>query len=197
MLKVFATATIVSLIMVFCTYIERPTHAYAQDLYQTVYPLNYGLEQNLHIPNHIAALLTILPNYACALGFMYASKHLTHAMSLSGLLPEYFRVVVGLNKIPIRALLTCTSIQFVLVIIVWSSQNKQGTNILFQLVVTSISCVFIGLFAAFLAFRKKFENLDRAFVSPFGEIGAYLGMIFALILLASALFMQPTSSWVG
>jgi ethanolamine permease len=176
--------------MIFCVYIERPVAF--EDLVTGWNPMSEGLKMVLHLSSRIAVIFVIVPCYSRALGFIYASKHLTQSLALSGLITEYFRATAGENKVPIRALLTCSAIQFVIVMIVWATN---GSEILFLLVVTSVCIVFCGYFGAFIAFRHKFGNLDRSFVSPLGEAGAVIGILLSLIVLSSSLFMQKISIW--
>lgn len=129
-------------------------------------------------------MLTVLPNLAGAVGYLYASKHLTQAMSLSGLLPPFFKHVMGPNHVPIRALFFCAIAQYIVLILGWYFLEEPP---FFTLCLLGASIAYVGLMASFIAFRVKYAQMARTFVSFLGIPGATLGIfIFILVFLSIA-----------
>jgi hypothetical protein len=46
---------------------------------------------------------------------------------------------------------------------------------------TGASFAYVGIFATYIAFKRRFPSLPRGFVSPLGEVGAFLGILCATI----------------
>lgn len=126
--------------------------------------------------------MTVVPNLAGAVGFLYASKHLTQAMSLSGLLPPYFQQVAGPNSVPIRALFTSALVQYVILVVGWSVLEDPP---FFAICLLGACVAYIGILLSYLAFHFKYGQMPRLFVSVFGVPGAILGIIIFIFVFIS------------
>lgn len=146
------------------------------------FPLIYGFSDSMRIPYRIGTSLSIIPIFASALGFMYASLNLTQSLSLSGLFSPFFKPVWGPGNSPYRALLTCAVLQFIVLLI---GHYFTDTSIFFSLTMLGACASYIGAFCSYLTFYYKFETLERLFKSPFGVYGAYMGIaVFVFLFIA-------------
>lgn len=145
-------------------------------------PMSLSWHASSGISRLKARLLTIPADFASSLGFMYGSMHSLQAMSLSGLMPAFFQPGVGPSKVPLRALVFSAFAQWVLLVMVNAFTRREP---FYPIVIVSASVVYIGIFAAFLIFRTKFSGMTRGFYSPFGMIGAGIGIIIFSFVLGS------------
>jgi hypothetical protein len=150
-------------------------------------PLSVGFRRALRLPPAAGAALTLLPNFASGLGFLYAATHLTQAMALSGLAAPFFRPTVGAAKVPLRALAAHCVAQCVAALVGWAatgggdsdgdSDGSGATPPFYELCVMAACVVYAGVFAAFVAFRVRYGNMARQFRSPLGLGGAAYGLL--------------------
>lgn len=152
------------------------------------FPLNYGFEYSMHISEQVGTSLTIIPNFASGMGFMYASLNLTQALSLSGLFSPFFKPVWGPGKSPYRALLACSLLQFTVLLIGYYCNLSV---LFFPLTMLGASASYVGTFCSYLTFFYKFENMERLFRSPFGVYGAYTGIAVFVLLFIAILGFDP------
>lgn len=139
-------------------------------------PLSVGFRRALQLPLAAGAALTLLPNFASGLGFLYAATHLTQAMALSGLAAPALTPTVGEAKVPLRALAANCVAQCVAALVGWAASGG-ATPPFYELCVMAACVVYGGVFAAFVAFRVRFSNMARQFRSPLGLCGAAYGLL--------------------
>ena len=138
-----------------------------------VLPLSYAFHETLGMSYKAAAALVLAPNFAAALGFLYAAMHLTQAMSLSGLLPPFFQRTVTDARVPMRSLVANCVGQYAITVIGWAASPAPP---FFALCVIAACVVYVGVFAAYLTFHHKYASMERQFRSPFGVAGAWVGI---------------------
>lgn len=158
------------------------------DLSQAFFPLQYYFGLSSDKRSRVLSALFVIPaNFSSALGFIYASKHLTQALAYSGLFPPYFQLTWGPGNVPLRALLTCSFLQYIILLVSWKwSPNRDfALDSLFSLAMLGATVAYIGFLSSFIAFRINYEHMQRSFHSPFHIYGAVVGiMIFAFIFIS-------------
>lgn len=169
----FVTAFCLNVWTIFSTVIEYTNNGWFE-LSQYPLPLSFGFKDNIKAPYDIGAALVLAPTFASGLGFLYASMHLTQAMSLSGLVSPFFQATVGEAKIPMRSLMTNCAVQLVVAIIGWAASDAPP---FYQICAMSACVVYVGIFTAYLTFHYKFGNMVRQFHSPLGVYGAFYGLV--------------------
>lgn len=123
---------------------------------------------------------------------MYASKHLLHSMACSGLFPVYFKKLSAKGKVPLRALFTCAFLQFVMLFVGWI---KTPRPIFYELCILGAATSYIGIFIAFIVFRRKYPGMQRSFRSPLGVWGAYFGIFIFLLVILSVIILRPSAAF--
>lgn len=167
----------VNILVIFSTVVEYSHNGWFQHLHEA-FPLSYGLRDNLSVPYAVGAALTLAPNFASGLGFIYASMHLVQAMSLSGLVSPFFKPTMGKAKVPMRSLVTSCVGQYVVAVIGWAASDNPP---FYPICVIAACSVYVGVFAAYATFHFKFANMERKFRSPLGLAGAAYGaLIFGM-----------------
>jgi hypothetical protein len=157
------------------------------------FPVSFALRHSLDVPYAVSSILVIIPNYAKALGFMYASKHLFHSMACSGLFPVCLKKVSGKGKVPLRALFTCAILQFLMLLLGWISTPRP---IFYEICILGAATSYIGIFIAFIVFRRKYPGMHRSFRSPLGVSGAYFGIFVFISVMVSVIFFRPGDAFV-
>eukprot|EP01031_Cornospumella_fuschlensis_P026130 gene26130-31551_t len=117
---------------------------------------------------------------------------MTHALSLSGLLPPFFKPQYGTNKIPRRALVFVTLLQ---IIIYFLLKYVDEVSVTLLLVVTIMGACgsYMGVFWAYLTFQTRFPTMDRGLAIPYGKAVAYVGITIFAFLFVTAVGFQPNS----
>lgn len=162
------------------------------DLVVTDSPLVFSFESHLQVPYRVAEALSILPNFASGLGFLYASTNLTHALSLSGLLPKELKRSYGEARQPLHALAAVILLQLVIVVIGhqgWSRPDVPPAPF-FDITMFGACLSYIGIFASYITFQYRFETMERGFKSPFGVVGAAVGIIIFAMLFLILIFVH-------
>lgn len=177
--------SIMAIIVLFCVASQAP--AIGPVLQDMHFVLGHGLSLVFGMPERYTAVLLMIPTYASATGFMFACKHQLSSMAESGLVSSVFKKRVGPNKVPVRALLFCICLQFAVYLVV----NHFNYTGVFLLCCSSACLMYIGILAAFITFKYKFEGMQRQYVSPVGVPGAVLGIcVFGYILIGTVFFQN-------
>ena len=157
-----------------------------------IFVMKYGFNNALGMSHQVSILLSIIPLYGSAFGFMFASKHQLHAMALSGMFPPILKGVDGPNRVPRVALYAAGITQFLIYLIFWS----QGVSTqIFMIATLAASCMYTAIFSGFITFRLKFGSMPRDFISPFGIPGAVLGIvIFLMVAISNIAFQNDTNN---
>lgn len=171
----FVGLAVISFWMLFC--VKATQTEDWSNLVGSNYPLSYGFAKNLHWDYRLAALLTIPPNMSSILGFLYASELTTHSMAMSGLMPIYLRKTNGVNQVPLNALFSCVALQFVLLMYFWAVSSGKNSGVMFQVCLLGATLSYVGIFGAYIRFSNRYESMERKYRSPYGTIGAYVGIL--------------------
>jgi ethanolamine permease len=182
------TMSMLSILVLFTVACQNPgiTQAF---LNQTNFVLEHGFKDSLHIPERYIPCLLLVPTYASATGFMFACKHQLSAMAESGMMPAIFKKRFGPNNIPVLAVTFCTVIQYAVFLVI---DHFEGADIemTFRFTLIAACFMYMGVMIAFIAFRTKFGNMQRQFVSPVGIPGAVLGICIFFFVLVSLVGYQ-------
>lgn len=190
-LAVYGTVLLVTMAVILLSYIERVDKF--QKYFMNRYPFEYVFQRYYGLGKEYSAFLVLVPSFASALGFMFASMYQTHAMAMSGLLPAWLRKTEGDQRIPVRALLCCALVQYAALFASWRSRYDRTSRVFFTLSMTGASFAYCGIFATFIAFRRRFANLPRGFRSPLGEAGAAAGMFLSVVYFVCGVGFQEFS----
>eukprot|EP01033_Poteriospumella_lacustris_P023393 gene23393-biopygen8910 len=148
---------------------------------KTTFVLEHGLYSATPLSERAIPLLLLPPTLTSMVGYLYAAGNQIAAMAESGLMPKYLRPRVGPDHVPMVAMVTCALIQF---ISYWLIHKYKPTVYTFANNLWSLAApgLFVFVCAAFIAFRVKFGNMKRNFVSPLGIPGAVYGIVLWLYL---------------
>lgn len=152
-------------------------------------PLTYGFSRIFNISLNAAMWLNVPFLFATAFTFIFFCGRQASCMSKSGLIPEIFQQNLPILDTPYVSLLTFVFINFVLNIITFFNRDL----IVALNVISSLSSfiVYILAFVAYIQFHKKYSSLERFFASPFGDVGAYVGiLIFVFCFIGAAIFQE-------
>lgn len=168
-----STMFVVSIIAVFCVASQYPgIHPILKNIKFILQP---GLQHALNINERWIAIMLLVPTFASATGFMFASKHQLASMAESGLMPQFLKKRFGPNQIPMYSIVFSSMLQYAIYLVVdhYLTANYQVT---FRLCCSAACMNYILLLIAFITFRVKYTNMKRHFINPFGIVGALIGI---------------------
>lgn len=165
------TCFIFSIFIIFVTACQSP--GVSAQILADKWGLKYGFHNIFGIDVKTCVVFSIIPMYASAFGFLFASKHQIHAMAQSGMLPPFLKPVYGPNRVPIPALVTTVFVQYCVYLIVWAVDHAAS---LFLITASAACFMYVAVLAGFIKFRLKFAHMERVFSSPFGIPGAAVGI---------------------
>lgn len=147
------------------------------------YPMDQVLQEIYGIPSNVSDVVFVLSsNLLCVFSLMYSSGHQMCALSKSGLLPSLMGLTYGPNNVPYAALIISTVLQFT----VCCAIHFKYTQVRAYLVMLIAALfVYLGVFAAYIVFSTRFQNMERHWRSPFGIPGAVVGIGINVILIAA------------
>lgn len=151
-------------------------------LYTAQFPLMFGFKDHLEIIWRYGALLSTPPMLGSALGWLYSSVNIFHAMALSGLLPPWLKPVAGEGRVPVRAILALFLIQYLFYLFAF---YVGILNLIFPFTMMGACWSYIGIFAAYLTFQTRFPTMTRHWVAPMGQYAAYVGIVVFLLVFVS------------
>lgn len=195
----FVILTVLATFVLFTTVVQYYDATRWSDVYLTNFPISHGLRHSLGISERISSVMTLLPSFSSALGFLYASKHLTQAMSLSGLFSPFFKKVFGPGQVPLRALLSVSAMQVAILVIGWAGYDTHDHDHpppYFELCMLGASFSYIGIFAAYCVFAREYAGMERKFISPLGVYGAYAGIVVFVLVIISIIGFHPKNSTI-
>lgn len=195
----FGILAVLATFVLFTTIVQYYDVTNWSEVYLTNFPMSHGLRHSLGISERISSVMTLLPSFSSALGFLYASKHLTQAMSLSGLFSPFFKKVFGPGQVPLRALLTVSAMQVAILVIGWvgyDTHDHDHPPPYFELCMLGASFSYIGIFAAYCVFAREYAGMERKFVSPLGVYGAYVGIVVFILVIISIIGFHPKNSTI-
>lgn len=181
---------VVSFWLIFAATCNFP--GYGDDFASYAFPLQYGFQRAIGAPASFGALVTLVPSFAAAVGFMWGCGYQVASLARSGLLPSICAKTYGENDIPYVNLLVSSVLQYVLCVILWAAAPLDGPRYCYQTVVIGASIVYIGVFTAFIMFRVKFGAMKREWVSVVGIPGALLGISVAALVFTSCVGFQDS-----
>lgn len=165
-----------------------------KDLFNPAYPfpLGYGLGRLFNISMQSSALYAILPLFSSVLTTIFVCSKQINSIANSGMFPSLFKTKAQGNSLldpQILAMIFAGVIGCVGNTVAW---NYDLTMTL-RLILLSGFVVYIAMLLCYIVFAHKYGHIDRSFRSPFGSIGAVLGIIIFVFALASLLYSQKNN----
>lgn len=98
---------------------------------------------------------------------------------------------------PVVALFWCSLFCLLLLLIGMMTINNYGTVYTYTAQLLA-SLMYIALMLAYIVFSVRFSNMERTLRSPFGNIGALLGIVLYIMLFVVNFYFNPVSKvWQG
>jgi amino acid transporter len=194
--------TCLSIVATFATYAVSTSQSPGiVELQQAFLPLSYGFANIFHISVETAMILNIPFQLASLMVSQYFLCIIIRSMAESGLLPSIFLHNLSWPKYNLKfpyfsASLTLT-LSTVAAILAWVMDGFSGTLSMSFVYFFSFPyyTLYIALFVTYIIFRKHFSSLPRTFVSPFGVVGAYVGIAITSFFLIATCFYAY--NWVA
>ncbi|RYY72180.1 hypothetical protein EON63_21210, partial [archaeon] len=101
---------------------------------------------------------------------------MTHALSLSGLLPPFLKPQYGANRIPRRALIVVTGFQICIYFLL-EYVDEVTSTLLLVITILGACGSYMGVFWAYLTFQSRFPTMERGLTIPYGNVVAYVGIV--------------------
>ncbi|MDH5225136.1 MAG: amino acid permease [Actinomycetota bacterium] len=144
--------------------------------------------------NTAAALLGLFGLIGLVASFftiMYAYGRNTYSLSRAGYFPQFLSKTHSTRKTPHVALIAGAIVGYVVLWIVWYLGRQEG-DIGAQVVAAVLNmAVFAAVLAytlqaiSFILLRRNLPNIDRPYLSPWGQAGAFIAGVIALVALVS------------
>ena len=122
---------------------------------------------------------------------MYAYGRNTYSLSRAGYFPKFLSVTHKTRKTPHIALIAGAVVGYVVLWVVWYLGRQEG-DLGAQVVAAVLNmAVFAAVLAytlqaiSFVLLRRNLPNIERPYVSPWGQAGAMLAGVIALVALVS------------
>eukprot|EP00981_Chlorochromonas_danica_P005655 scaffold1170_cov158-Ochromonas_danica.AAC.8 len=193
----FTIALALSTVVAARSYVSNPA-----DLGNDPYPYSFGIDIVLkHINHRKSTFFSLAGVIGSSLGFSYGGARQMRAMASSGLLPPFlvgsqhyniYEVVTGRSAEPdgvketkpVVALIVCSVLSYTLLVAgYYEIENFQIRMLRMAGIAT---CVEIwGMLSGYVIFSTRFSHLERGFRSPFGILGAIIGMLFFVLIFIS------------
>ncbi len=139
----------------------------------------------------LLGLIGLLGLIASFFTIIYAYGRNTYSLSRAGYFPAFLSKTGGKRKTPHVALIAGAIVGYIVVWLVWYLGRKGG-DAAGQIVAAVLNmAVFAAVISytmqaiSFVLLRRKLPNIDRPYMSPWGEAGAMIAGIIAVISLAS------------
>jgi ethanolamine permease len=122
---------------------------------------------------------------------MYAYGRNTYSLSRAGYFPQFLSLTHKTRRTPHVALIAGAVVGYAVLWVIWYLARQEG-DLGAQVVAAVLNmAVFAAVLAytlqaiSFVLLRRKLPNIDRPYVSPWGEAGAMLAGVIALVALVS------------
>jgi amino acid transporter len=124
---------------------------------QALFPLVFVYQQVLNMSPRIATLLSVIPCFSAALGYMlmWGCGYQIASMAKSGMIPAIFSWTYSEAEVPYIAFTFSTILQLIFAIFLWEYAPLLP---IFQVVVIGASLVYTVTFISFIIFRTRFEK---------------------------------------
>jgi len=139
----------------------------------------------------LLGLIGLIGLIASFFTIIYAYGRNTYSLSRAGYFPAFLSKTGGTRKTPYVALIAGAIVGYFVVWLVWYLGRKGG-DAAGQIVA---AVLYMAVFAAvisytlqaisFIMLRRKLPNIDRPYVSPWGEAGAMIAGVIAVVSLFS------------
>jgi ethanolamine permease len=139
----------------------------------------------------LLGLIGLLGLIASFFTIIYAYGRNTYSLSRAGYFPAFLSKTGGKRRTPHVALIAGAIVGYLVVWLVWYLGRKGG-DAAGQIVAAVLNmAVFAAVISytmqciSFVLLRRKLPNIDRPYLSPWGEAGAMIAGIIAVVSLAS------------
>jgi ethanolamine permease len=142
----------------------------------------------------LLALLAVAGLIASFHTIIYAYGRNIYSLSRAGYFPRWLSVTHNQRKTPHVALIAGAVLGFLVALLIefgeqWFGQVPVGA-VLLNMAVFGAVIAYVMQMIAFVLLRKNFPDMERPYVSPLGNAGAYLAAAIALVTLVF-LFLNP------
>jgi ethanolamine permease len=151
-------------------------------------PLLDGLRQVF--PNQaIAPLLSLFALaglMASFQGIMFAAGRNVYSLSRAGYYPKWLSITGSTTKVPLVALTAGAVVGYSLVVFLPIFSGRDGVLLAGSLLSMAVFGAVISYalqMVAYLLLKKNLPNINRPYVSPVGNVGAWISMIIAIVVL--------------
>lgn len=152
-----------------------------QALSEEILPLVPGFMQGLKLPAKIASVLVLPGLVVSAYTFIYIYGKQIRSMAESKLLPYGLHLIYGEREIPYAGILLGSMVVLML-LCVYFLLSKTAFNEIVSLTNQASYLIYWSIPCCYLVFKKRYDNLPKAYVSPVGVYGA----IYSIIVLGIA-----------
>ena len=137
----------------------------------------------------LLGLIGLIGLIASFFTIIFAYGRNTFSLSRAGYFPKFLSVTHGQRKTPHVALIAGAIVGYVVVWLVWYLQRRgSGANVVAAVLNMAVFAAVISYTLQCLSFimlRRNLPNIDRPYRSPWGEAGAGIAGIIAVVSLAS------------
>ncbi len=140
-------------------------------------PLTYGFSRIFNITPEQARWLSFPALYANFYGFVWACGRQLSSMSKSGLLPVQLGYMTSATDTPYVSLICGAMLSYFIACLSYYEviDDRFDEDVTYMYMLSSY-VISVAMFASYFVFKQKYSSLPRNFTSPFGLIGAGVGM---------------------
>jgi ethanolamine permease len=134
----------------------------------------------------VLALVAVAGLVASFHAIIFAYGRQVYSLSRAGYFPHFLSVTHGMHKTPNLALVAGGVVGLTVMLVVWFTMGGEAAGPFIGGVLLNMA-VFGAMFSyllqglTFIRLRRRFPNIERPYRSPFGEAGAALTVIIALM----------------
>jgi len=111
---------------------------------------------------------------------IYAYGRQIYSLSRAGYFPSWLSVTHGRRKTPHRALIAGSLLGFAAAMTIQLAGEKSSVGgVLLNMAVFGAVIAYVLQMLSFILLRRRFPNIARPYVSPFGSTGAAVAMVIA------------------
>jgi ethanolamine permease len=139
----------------------------------------------------ILALFGVIGLVASFFTIIFAYGRNTYSLSRAGYFPKFLSVTHGVRRTPHVALIAGAIVGYAVILLVWILQRKGGEAGAQVVAAVLNMAVFAAVISyalqclSFILLRRNLPNIDRPYRSPWGEAGAGIAGVIAVVSLLS------------
>ncbi len=142
----------------------------------------------------LLALIAVAGLVASFHAIIYAYGRNIYSLSRAGYFPKWMSITHRTRKTPHVALIVGAAVGYIVALLIEFSDKLFGDlpvgAVLLNMAVFGAVIAYIMQMAAFVLLRRNLPNIERPYVSPMGNAGAWIAGLIALVTFVS-LFLNP------